>query len=191
MLTIIDFFRKKGDFRRNFIFQCGINHTPFVTVLSFEQGKRNAATAQRPPPTVSLYEYLQFTEVAEHLFVLVGTSPFFASQAFCFVSAGLFCVGEILCLEKTPLGIISTIPCLEKALLCIICTIPCLEKTPLGIISTLAFLVYGDVDFLLPSHIAFPRFVVRLVPPNIEKHLTYIKCEMWNVWCEIYYYKLF
>ena len=37
MLTIIDFFRKKGDFRRNFIFQCGINHTPFVTVLSFRR----------------------------------------------------------------------------------------------------------------------------------------------------------
>ena len=35
MLTIIDFFSENGGFRRNFIFQCGINHTPFVTVLSF------------------------------------------------------------------------------------------------------------------------------------------------------------
>ena len=41
MLTIIDFFRKKGDFRRNFIFQCGINHAPFVMVLSFGASKRN------------------------------------------------------------------------------------------------------------------------------------------------------
>ncbi|WP_290737781.1 hypothetical protein, partial [Fibrobacter sp. UBA3718] len=83
MLTIIDFFRKKGDFRRIFLFQCGIYHTPFVTVLSFGPSKRNAATAQRPPPTVSLYEYLQFTEVAEHFLVLVSTSPFFASTSFC------------------------------------------------------------------------------------------------------------
>ncbi|MBQ7081714.1 MAG: hypothetical protein IJM92_19055, partial [Fibrobacter sp.] len=41
MLTIIDFFRKKGDFRRIFLFQCGIYHTPFVTVLSFGASKRN------------------------------------------------------------------------------------------------------------------------------------------------------
>ncbi len=34
-------------------------------------------------------------------------------------------------------------------------------------IRTLAFKVYGDIDFLLPSHITFPRFVVRLVPLNI------------------------
>ena len=73
-------------------------------------------------------------------------------------------VCTILRLEITPFSIICAIPCLEKALLCIICTIPCLEKALLCIICTLAFLVYGDVDFLLPSHIAFPRFVVRLVP---------------------------
>ena len=37
MVIIIEFSAEKGGFRRNFIFQCGINHTPFVTVLSFRR----------------------------------------------------------------------------------------------------------------------------------------------------------
>ncbi len=79
---------------------------------------------------------LKFPEIAEHLLVLVGTSFSFISSGFCRVSLLLNFVSTILRLEITPFSIICA----------------------------LAFLVYGDVDFLLPSHIAFPRFVVRLVP---------------------------
>ena len=41
---------------------------------------------------------------------------------------------------------------------------PSFAKEFFRFICTLTFKVHGDIDFLLPSHIAFPRFVVRLVP---------------------------
>ena len=48
MHVIIDFFRKKGDFRRKFIFQCGINHTPFVTFLSSRRPRTGIHPGFRP-----------------------------------------------------------------------------------------------------------------------------------------------
>ena len=41
---------------------------------------------------------------------------------------------------------------------------PSFAKEFFRFICTLAFKVHGDIDFLLPSHIAFPCFIVRLVP---------------------------
>ena len=46
MSLIIVFFYKKGEFGRKFIVQHGIYYPPFVTVLSFNPSKRNAAAAK-------------------------------------------------------------------------------------------------------------------------------------------------